>query len=196
MFIKNQNELIHSYYSSISNKDQHWSQILKSTINSYEASFDKLQEAHASSLQDVEERMAATFRVRETSIRKDAIEKAKSITKGFDGETFSPFLIGKWNPRDYKHMGDPIDYLILDGAENVRSGLQEEIDSITLLEIKTGSSDMNTVQRRIRDAVVANRVQFAIYNPDTKITRIWSPSNPKGKDNELGQSTVTEPSTL
>lgn len=127
--------------------------------------------------------MRAEFINKGAAIRKDAIEKSRVVNKGFDGETFSPFLQDTWSPRDYRHLGDPVDFVIFDGAEMVRADLQEEITSVTILEIKTGNADMNKVQRRIRDAIVAGRTQFAIYNPDNKEIRIWSPQNPKGKIN-------------
>lgn len=134
-------------------------------------------------LLEQEGRLRAEFITKGAAIRKDAIEKSRVVNKGFDGETFAPFLQDQWLCKDFRHISDPVDYLVLDGAEMVRSGLQEEINSITILEIKTGNADMNTVQRRIRDAVVAGRTQFAVYNVETKEMRIWSPSNPRGKTN-------------
>ncbi len=127
--------------------------------------------------------LEAEFALKAKSIREDAVQKSKVVNKGFDGETFSPLLQNRWMSRDFRHMGDPIDFLVLAGADNVRSGLEDEIMSIVLLEVKTGSSDLNKVQRKIRDAVIAGKVEFCLYNPDTKIIRSWSINNPKGKDN-------------
>ncbi len=135
--------------------------------------------------------LEARFALEAQGIRREAVQKAKVINKGFDGETFSPLLQKNWTSKDFRHIGDPIDFLVLAGAEAIRSDFQEEIDNVVLLEIKTGSSDLNKVQRRIRDAVVSNKVQFAVYNPDTKTTRIWSSENPKGKD-ESGQTPTSE----
>lgn len=132
-------------------------------------------------IQTYEDKLRAEFALEQKSIRQDAIARSKIVNKGFDAETFSPFIQTQWQPTDFRHIGNPIDYLICDGAEAVRSDLQDELKSITLLDIKTGGADLNKVQRRIRDAIVASKVQFAIYNPDDNSLRIYSPTNPKGK---------------
>jgi predicted Holliday junction resolvase-like endonuclease len=72
--------------------------------------------------------------------------------------------------------------MVFIGAEDVRAGLQDELDGVVILEVKTGGSDLNKVQRRIRDAVVNGDVEFALYNADDKTIRVWSPRDPKGKD--------------
>jgi predicted Holliday junction resolvase-like endonuclease len=150
-----------------------------------------IQENQKEALRIQEAHLRAEFELQAKSIRADAVQRAKVVNKGFDAETFSPLLQNKWNSKDFRHIGDPIDFLILSGAEDVRSDLQEEIDSVIILEVKTGNSDLNKVQRRIRDAIVAQRVQFALYNVDTKTIRIWSHDNPKGKNNEPPQESIS-----
>lgn len=143
--------------------------------------YEELMAKHEAQRNELETKLRAEFADTEAKIRKDAVERAKYVSKGFDGETFSPLLQKSWLSTDFRHIGDPIDYLVISGASLVRAGLEEDIESITLLEIKTGGADMNKVQRRIRDAVVKGKVQFGLYNPDTQVTRIWSPTNPTGK---------------
>lgn len=156
-------------------------QRLKATNNQLIQQSRQLQASFETTVNELEKRLAAEFRVREAAIRKDAIERARVVNKGFDGETFSPLLQDRWTSKDFRHIGDPIDFLILAGADAIRAELQDTIDEVILLEVKTGSADMNKVQRRVRDAVVEGRVQFGIFNPDEDSLRLWSKENPKGK---------------
>jgi len=142
----------------------------------------KIEEHQKEALRVQEAHLRAEFELQARSIRADAVQRAKVVNKGFDGETFSPFLIQGWSAKDFRHIGDPIDYMVFIGAEDVRSGLQDELDGVVILEVKTGGSDLNKVQRRIRDAVVNGDVEFALYNADDKTIRLWSQRDPKGKD--------------
>lgn len=150
--------------------------------NAFEKCIRGLEETHAMNLKYQRDHLEAAFELQAKAIRADAVQRAKVVNKGFDGETFSPFLIQEWSAKDFRHIGDPIDYMVFIGAEDVRSNLQSELDGIVLLEVKTGDSDLNKVQRRIRDAVVNGDVEFALYNADDKTIRIWSQRDPKGKD--------------
>lgn len=141
-----------------------------------------LEESNTINLELQRKHLEAAFELQARSIRADAVQRAKVVNKGFDGETFSPFLIQGWSAKDFRHIGDPIDYMVFIGAEDVRAGLQDELDGVVILEVKTGGSDLNKVQRRIRDAVVNGDVEFALYNADDKTIRVWSQRDPKGKD--------------
>jgi|14BtaG_2_1085337.scaffolds.fasta_scaffold00028_30 predicted Holliday junction resolvase-like endonuclease len=117
--------------------------------------------------------------------RTDAVKRAAAVAHGFEGENFAPLIQEHWSHKDFRHMGDPVDFIVFSGAETVRSSpAGPEVQEIVLLDIKTGSSGLTTVQRRIRDAVVANKVKFAMYNPDTRKLRIW-PESPAPNQLEL-----------
>ena len=70
------------------------------------------------------------------------------------------------NPKDCRFMGSPIDYIVFDGLSDVTDKVANEIKEVKFIDIKTGSSSLNTAQRRIRDAIKDNRVSFEIVNPD------------------------------
>jgi predicted Holliday junction resolvase-like endonuclease len=111
--------------------------------------------------------------------RVDAVKRAQAVAHGFEGENFAPLLQNRWNHKDFRHMGDPIDFLVLAGMDNVRhSKAGTALDEVVLLDIKTGKSQLSTIQRRIRDAVVQGRVRFAVYNTDTGRLRCW-PADPE-----------------
>jgi predicted Holliday junction resolvase-like endonuclease len=103
----------------------------------------------------------------EQRIRKDAKKRSKAIKHGFTQEHFAPFWIDpQLNPRDFRFVGDPIDYLVCVGSSAVSAGQQDEITEIIFMDVKTGNAALSKVQRRIRDAVNEGRVRFVVYNPD------------------------------
>lgn len=99
-------------------------------------------------------------------IRRETLKKSERVARGFTVENFAPFLQKKYSPTDFRHLGDPIDYVIYDGLTDIHQGVADEIKEIILLDIKTGQSRLNKGQRRIRDAVNSGKVSFKVYNPD------------------------------
>ena len=111
----------------------------------------------------------------EKKIRKDAIERSRSVIRGQATEHLAPLIMDDVNIKDFRFLGNPIDYLVFSGASDITDKKGKDLDKIILLEIKSGSSNLNTVQRRIRDAVKESRIEFAVYNPDTKEIKITAP---------------------
>lgn len=108
-------------------------------------------------------------------IRKEAVKKSKEVNTGFASENFAMFMQDNLNPKDFRHLGDPIDFVVACGADDVRNGVADEVSEIVLLDVKTGNASLNKIQRRIRDAVVAGRVSFATLtiNDDGINYRFW-----------------------
>ena len=116
----------------------------------------------------------------EKRIRKDAVARSTVVNTGFAGEYLAP-LLSEFPTKDFRPMGDPIDYVVFVGADSIRSGESKILDEIIFLEVKTGKAQLNTIQRRIRDAITAGRVRFAMYNATTSETRYW-PERSEGED--------------
>lgn len=95
-------------------------------------------------------------------IRSDATNRSRHVLKGKMAEQMAPLLQGfRYNPADARFMGDPIDYLIVDGYSSVKDGVGRADDiEIILLDIKTGTAQLSKSQKAIRDAVKAGRVRF------------------------------------
>lgn len=127
--------------------------------------------------------LPALIKAAEQAARKDSLKRSKFVAHGFSSENFAPLLQEHWSHKDFRHMGDPIDYIVFAGADQIRNKEQHDLDEVILLDIKTGKSQLNTIQRRIRDAVVAGRVRFATFNTDTGTTRTW-PEKQCTKDQE------------
>ncbi len=91
----------------------------------------------------------------EAWIRQDAIARSHAVNIGKITEHLLPYMsIFPYNPKDVRFVGSPIDLIVFDGID------EGEVREILFLEVKTGSSSLNTRQRQIRDAILAGRVRW------------------------------------
>ena len=128
---------------------------LESNINSLKHDLEKQSVTHAAEL----ERSI-------TEARKDSLKRSRSVIRGQASEHLAPYVIKDTNPKDYRFMGNPIDYICFDGLSDVLDGTQNELKSVRFVDIKTGKSNLNKSQRRIRDAISENKVTFEVINLD------------------------------
>jgi predicted Holliday junction resolvase-like endonuclease len=98
--------------------------------------------------------------------RKDALKRSRSVIRGQASEHLAPFVIKDTNPKDYRFMGNPIDYICFDGLSDVLDGKADSINKIRFVDIKTGKSNLSKSQRRIRDAINSDSVEFKVINLD------------------------------
>jgi predicted Holliday junction resolvase-like endonuclease len=128
--------------------------------------FDKLALLKQEKEEEVASFKATFYRDEKQKIRKETLKKSERVARGFTVENFAPYLQEKYSPTDFRHLGDPVDYIVYDGLTDVHQGVSDEIKEVILLDIKTGQSRLNKAQRRIRDAVESGKVSFQVYNPD------------------------------
>ncbi len=82
------------------------------------------------------------------TIRKEAIEKSRVVTLGKVTEHVVPFFPEfQHNPKDARFLGAPVDFIVFDGLD------AGEVQQITFVEVKTGSSSLTKRERQIRDAI-------------------------------------------
>ena len=98
--------------------------------------------------------------------REDSLKRSRAIIRGQATEHLAPFVIKDTNPKDCRFLGNPVDYILFDGLSDITDGVADQINSIKFIDIKTGSSGLNKVQRRIRDAIKEDKVSFQVINPD------------------------------
>jgi predicted Holliday junction resolvase-like endonuclease len=109
----------------------------------------------------LEEWKASILKDTITTERADALQRARSVLKGKIGEQLAPLLpefLALCNPSDARFIGSPIDYLIFKNM-TCEEGNELPIEVI-LLDVKTGKSGLNKVQKRIQEAVEHSRVSF------------------------------------
>ncbi len=70
-------------------------------------------------------------------------------------EQLVPVLETSTDPRDWRSLSDPVDYLVFQGLSR-----HEQIQSLAFVEVKTGAGRLNDNQRLVQRAVEARRVRF------------------------------------
>jgi predicted Holliday junction resolvase-like endonuclease len=109
----------------------------------------------------LEEWKASILKDTITTEKADALDRARSVLKGKIGEQIAPLLpefLALCNPSDARFIGSPIDYLIFRNM-TCEEGNELPIEVI-LLDVKTGKSGLNKIQKRIQEAVEHSRVRF------------------------------------
>ena len=98
-------------------------------------------------------------------IKKDSIERSRASLGGQFSEQLAPYLPNfKYKPTECKFLGKPVDLLVFEGLD------EKEVTEIVFVEVKSGGSELNTVQRKIRDAVKAGRVRWDEYRIPKELT--------------------------
>ena len=98
-------------------------------------------------------------------IKKDSIERSRASLGGQFSEQLAPYLPNfKYKPTECKFLGKPVDLIVFEGLD------EKEVTEIVFVEVKSGSSELNTVQRKIRDAVKAGKVRWDEYRIPKELT--------------------------
>lgn len=154
----------------INNKDQHLQSIktfLQETQNELE---DKKQDnlnqlevnaALREEIASINSSIDSTIKTQVEKARADSVKRQRSILKGQAMEQLAPFIHPDYQVKDYKFMGDPIDYVIF-------SGMSEKKDEIKIIfmDIKTGTARLTKIQKQIKQAIEEGRFTFEVFRPD------------------------------
>lgn len=100
----------------------------------------------------------------EGRIRKDAINKSKSVIIGKVTEHLVPFFPGfKYNPKDVRFVGSPIDMIIFDGLD------EGNIRQIVFGEIKTGKyGNLTAREKSVKNIVDRKNIKHEIIHIETE----------------------------
>lgn len=94
--------------------------------------------------------------------RRESVSKSRDVVVGRVSEQLAPFFPGfKYNPKDVRFIGTPIDLIIFDGMDN------GNITSIVFLEVKSGASKLTEREKAVMEAINSGRVSFDIYRINT-----------------------------
>jgi len=98
------------------------------------------------------------------AVRQDAIQRSLAVTAGKVYEQLVPYLPNfPFNPKDVRFLGSPVDFVVFDGLSD------GHITRIVFVEVKTGTADLSTRERRIRDAVQDSRIEwYELRGPDAQ----------------------------
>ena len=87
--------------------------------------------------------------------RKDSTKKQRATIKGQISETLAPWAMTIVDSvSELNFLGNPIDFIGFKGLDG-----KGDID-IKFIEVKSGKSKLNSNQRRVRDAVIAKRIEW------------------------------------
>ena len=97
--------------------------------------------------------------------RKDTGNRQRNVIKGQISEVLAPWSIKSVNSvKELNFLGSPIDFVGFKGLDG------EGDIAIKFIEVKSGKSRLNKNQRRIRDAVIAKRIEWVeVRVKDTEI---------------------------
>lgn len=95
----------------------------------------------------------------EKYMRCDAIVRSRRTLLGKLWEQVCPYIPKfPFRPSDMKFLGAPIDFVIFDGAS------ENDIKQVVFLEVKSGSSNLNSQERKLKDAIEKGNVSWKLFN--------------------------------
>jgi predicted Holliday junction resolvase-like endonuclease len=96
----------------------------------------------------------------EKGIREDAIKRSEAVIQGKVTEHLIPFFPDfKYNPKDARFMGTPVDLVVFDGLS------AGEMRSVVFVEVKTGkTANLSSRERMVRNCVESKDVVYEIIH--------------------------------
>ena len=95
--------------------------------------------------------------------RKDSVKKQRATIKGQISETLAPWSMTVVDSvSELNFLGNPIDFIGFKGLDG-----KGDVD-IKFIEVKSGKSKLNQNQKRVKDAVIAKRIEWV----ETRISEI------------------------
>ena len=97
--------------------------------------------------------------------RADAKKRQRAVLGGQFSEQLAPYLPGfNWNPNEVRFIGKPIDFLVFSGLDD------KTVNEVIFVEVKSGSSQLSPIERKLRDAIKAGKVRWVEYRVPRQIT--------------------------
>lgn len=98
-------------------------------------------------------------------IRREAAARSRSVLAGQFSEQLAPFLPDfPYSATEARFLGKPVDFIVFRGLD------ERAPTEIIFVEIKSGESQLSTVERKLRDAVEAGRVRWEEYHVPHGVT--------------------------
>jgi predicted Holliday junction resolvase-like endonuclease len=124
-----------------------------------------LARARPPEVQDVQEEYEEELRSRNAKLEKNkklTTEKATITTRavniGKNLEKILPLMEDfRWQLPDCRFLGNPIDLLTFNSLS------ENNIDSISFIEVKSGKARLNKNQKLVKEAVEDNRVKYRVF---------------------------------
>lgn len=90
--------------------------------------------------------------------RSDAVKRSRAVLTGQINEQLAPYLPDfPGNPAEARFIGKPIDFILFSGLS------QGSVDKVVFVEVKSLGSQLSSVERSLRDAILEGRVEWREY---------------------------------
>ncbi len=130
-------------------------------------------------------------------IKKNSLNKQRVVIKGKISEQLAPFFPNfPFKASECRFLGSPIDLVVFNGMDN------GHVESIYLIDVKTNSSRLSSLQSSIVNAVNSKQVFWYTYNielPDAPINNNFqntSPINIEQDAEEMINNLFSEPNQV
>jgi len=98
--------------------------------------------------------------------RKDAILKSRAVLSGYFSEQLAPFLPDfPFKPTEVRFIGKPVDFIAFKGMD------EKNIEEVAFIEVKSGTSNLNKVEKSLKEAIKKKKVKWEEYRIDEKLTK-------------------------
>jgi predicted Holliday junction resolvase-like endonuclease len=98
-----------------------------------------------------------------TMARRDSVTRSRSVVVGQVQEHLAPIapkFLERWNPKDARFLGSPIDFVVFDGLD------EGQLRSVCFVEVKAGRTAMTRRERQVRDVIEQQNVSFELVRFD------------------------------
>lgn len=112
----------------------------------------------------VSERAENLFRTwkleEEKRIRQDAVKKSQAVTRGKVTEHLIPYFPDfKYNPKDARFLGTPVDFIIFDGLS------EGEMNKVLFIEVKSGKNcTLSSREQLVKECIDKGKVSYEIMH--------------------------------
>ncbi len=90
--------------------------------------------------------------------REQSVKTSHAVIKGHVAENMAPFLPEfPYKSSEMRVLLNPVDYIVFQGMDN------DTIESICLLDIKSGGAVLSKRQKQIRDVINSGKVKFDVF---------------------------------
>ncbi|MBI4141350.1 hypothetical protein HY484_00320 [Candidatus Woesearchaeota archaeon] len=99
-------------------------------------------------------------------IRESAIKQSRSVLTGQFSEQLAPYLPDfPFSPSEARFVGKPIDFIVFKGLDN------KSPEEIVFVEVKSGKSRMNDVEKKLKDVIEQKKVSWNEYRIPEGVTK-------------------------
>lgn len=99
-------------------------------------------------------------------IRESAIKQSRSVLAGQFSEQLAPYLPDfPFSPSEARFVGKPVDFIVFKGLDG------KEPEEIVFVEVKSGKSKMNNVEKKLKDVIEQKKVSWKEYRIPEGVTK-------------------------